>query len=30
MLFSIALLDWLMIALYGAAFALHWAVEGLI
>jgi hypothetical protein len=24
------LLAWLMVALYGAAFALHWAVEGLL
>ena len=30
MLFSTALLAWLMVALYGAAFALRWAVEGLL
>jgi len=30
MLFSIALLAWLMVVLYGAAFALRWAVEGLL
>ena len=30
LILSSVLLAWLMVVLYGAAYALHWAVEGLL